>query len=180
MPRHFWTALLLLACHGNSEEVSTDVCVSGRRWIGEDSRDEEMRPGSECLGCHLKTDGPPLVAAGTVYGVLDNAEQIERDCYGLEGVEVEIEGADGQLWTTTTNRAGNFFFDGEPAWLAKPYVARFRYTTAEGQLVEPQMVQTMPSYGGCAHCHDGRAEATPELLPGDPDFVRPVKGLFAQ
>ena len=67
MLRRVCFAIVLLACHGNSEEVSTDVCVSGRRWIGEDSRDEEMRPGSECLGCHLKKDGPPLVAAWTMY-----------------------------------------------------------------------------------------------------------------
>jgi hypothetical protein len=170
---------LPLACKDDSEAVSTGVCASGRRWVGGNTSSEEMSPGTECLGCHLETDGPPLMAAGTVYGVIDNASQIENDCYGLPGVEVEIEGADGLVWRTRTNRAGNFFFDGEPSWLAKPYVARFRYTTPDGSIVEPQMVATLPTYGGCARCHDSRALPTPELTAQDADFVAPASGLFA-
>jgi hypothetical protein len=171
-------AFCLFACKDDSEAVSTDVCASGRRWIGGNSSSVEMSPGTDCLGCHLEYDAPPLMAAGTVYGVIDNTSQIENDCFGLEGVEVELEGADGLVWTTTTNRAGNFFFDGEPSWLAKPYVAKFRYTTSDGTLVEPTMRQALPTYGGCARCHDGRAAATPDLSPFDPAFVNPVEGLF--
>ncbi|HEU4584037.1 MAG TPA: hypothetical protein VFS67_37525 [Polyangiaceae bacterium] len=173
--------LALLACKEDSEPVSTDICASGRRWIGGDTGNIEMSPGTDCVGCHLATDAPLLMAAGTVYGVTDNASQIENHCYGLEGVEVEIEGSDGQVWTTKTNRAGNFYFDGDPSWLAKPYTASFRYTTADGNLANPQMVQALPSYGGCARCHDGgRAAATPELSRGDPRFVDPVDGLFVR
>src|SRR6185436_9431261 len=98
--------VLALACKEDSEAVSTDVCASGRRWIGGSSGNVEMSPGSECLGCHLANDGPPLMAAGTVYGTTNNTSQIEHDCYGLEGVEVELEGADGRIWKTTSNRAG--------------------------------------------------------------------------
>ena len=172
--------LASLACKEDSEPVSTDICASGRRWIGDDTGNVEMSPGTDCIGCHLSTDGPLLMAAGTVYGVTDNASQIENHCYGLEGVDVELEGSDGRIWTTKSNRAGNFYFDGDPSWLAKPYVARFRYTTADGTLANPQMVQSLPSYGGCARCHDSRAAATPELSPGDPNFVDPVDGLFAR
>jgi hypothetical protein len=174
------TLLALVACKDSSEPVSTDVCLSGRRWIGGNTRDVEMSPGTDCIGCHFETDGPPLVAAGTVYATADNASQIENDCYGLEGVEVEIEAGDGRLWTTTTNRAGNFFFDGEPSWLVKPYVATLRYTTPEGRLIEPRMVATLATYGGCARCHDGKATATPDLPSGHPDFVQPVNGLFVE
>ena len=78
---------------------------------------------------------------------------------------------------TTTNRAGNFFFDGYPSWLAKPYVARLRYTAADGTQIEPQM-NLLGNYGGCARCHDGRAEATPDRSPGDPELVEPANGLF--
>jgi hypothetical protein len=169
----------LLACKDDSEAVSTDICASGRRWIGGNSNNVEMSPGTECLGCHVANDGPPLMAAGTVYGVPDNTSQIANHCYGLEAVEVELEAADGRIWKTTSNRAGNFFFDGEPSWLAKPYVARFQYTTPDGKVVNPQMVLALPTYGGCARCHDGRAEPTPELTPLDADFVDPVDGLFA-
>ena len=142
----------LASCGGTTESVSRDVCYSGTRWIGGSSSDPEMSPGTDCLECHAQNDGPPLVAAGTVYAVADNTREIENDCFGLEGVEVEIEGADGRLFQTTTNRAGNFYFDGYPVDLVKPYVARLRYTTPEGRVVSPQMVVTEPYYGGCARC----------------------------
>ena len=171
---------LSVACGDVVEKVSTDVCVSGLRWVGENTRDEEMLPGTDCVGCHLENDGPELLAGGTVYAVDDNTSQIENDCFGLEGVTVEIEAANGALWTTTTNRAGNFYFDGTAASLAKPYTARFRYTTPEGHEVVPQMIVTQPSYGGCARCHDNRAAFTPDLEPNDPRFVRPVQGLFVR
>lgn len=169
-----------LACGSSTESVSRDVCVSGLRWTGGRSSDPEMLPGSDCVSCHLRDDGPPLVAAGTVYAVADNASQIENDCFGLEGVEVELEGADGTLLTTTTNRAGNFYFDGYPVDLPKPYVARLRYTRPDGRVISPQMVVTAPYYGGCARCHDSRALATPELDITDPAFVQPASGLFVQ
>jgi hypothetical protein len=173
-------SLLLLACGGTTESVSRDVCVSGTRWIGESTSDPEMSPGSDCLSCHVENDGPPLVAAGTVYAVADNASQLENDCFGLEGVAVELEGADGRLFQTTTNRAGNFYFDGYPIDLMKPYVARLSYTNAEGRVSNPQMIVTEPHYGGCAACHDSRAVATPALDITDPLFVRPAPGLFVQ
>jgi hypothetical protein len=173
-------AALLLACGGLSEQVGTDVCLSGRRWTGHEVGDAEMAPGSDCVGCHLAKDGPQFVAGGTVYAALDNQDQIDRQCYGLEGVKVELEGADGQLWKMTTNRAGNFFFDGAPSLLVKPYVARFSYTKPDGTLVAPQMILPEPSYGGCAQCHNGRAVATPDLTAGNPDYVEPASGLFVQ
>ena len=180
LPAVALAAVLASACGGTTESVSRDVCVSGTRWVGASTPDPEMSPGSDCLACHAENDGPPLVAAGTVYGVLDNTSQIENDCFGLEGVEVELEGADGALLTTTTNRAGNFYFDGYPSDLVKPYVARLRYTTPDGQVISPQMIVTSPYYGGCARCHDNRAATTPDLDITDPLFARPVPGLFVR
>jgi hypothetical protein len=173
-------SLAVTACGGTTETVPSDVCLSGTRWVGGSSSDPEMSPGSDCLQCHAENDGPPLVAAGTVYATVDNTVQIENDCFGLEGVEVEIEGADGRLFQTTTNRAGNFYFDGYPVDLVKPYIARLRYTTPEGRVINPQMLVTEPYYGGCARCHDNRAATTPELDITDPAFARPVQGLFVQ
>jgi hypothetical protein len=171
---------ITLACGASTEHVSRDVCLSGTRWTGYSSPDQKMSPGKDCIGCHLDNDGPPLVAAGTVYAIEDNASQIENDCFGLEGVEVELEGADGTLLKTKTNRAGNFYFDGYPIDLPKPYVARLSYTTPEGRVISPQMVVTEPSYGGCARCHSSTAEATPGLDPRDPAFVQPAGGLFVE
>lgn len=179
-PTVLLAAALLLACGDVTESVSTDVCLSGIRWIGGNSRDEEMSPGTDCVGCHLEDDGPPLSAGGTVYATADNASQIENDCFGLEGVEVEIEAANGTVLRTKTNRAGNFYFDGTPASLAKPYTARFRYTKPDGTVVTPQMLVTEAYYGGCARCHDPGVTATPELLPTDPGFTAPAPGLFVQ
>lgn len=171
---------MALACSGTSESVGTDVCASGRRWTGGNTSDPEMSPGTDCIACHEANDAPPFIAAGTVYGLLDNQTQIENDCYGLEGVVVEIEDANGRVISTTTNRAGNFYFEGEPQLLPKPYVARLRYTLPDGQMVSPQMVVTQPTYGGCARCHDARAIATPDLDPADPSYVVPVEGLFVE
>ncbi len=185
-PRFLWRSVALVfpiaasACGDVSEPVSRDVCVSGRRWTGGNTRDVEMSPGTDCVGCHLDNDGPPLIAAGTIYATADNTSQLDNDCFGLEGVEVEITGADGKLFATTTNRAGNFYFDGLATELAKPYVAKLRYTTADGRLISPQMIATEPYYGGCARCHDNRAATTPELDITDPLFARPVEGLFVQ
>jgi hypothetical protein len=172
--------VVAISCGGTTESVPRDVCLSGTRWVGESTPDPEMHPGTDCLACHLENDGPPLVAAGTVYGLADNRSQIENDCFGLEGVEVELEGADGRLFRTTTNRAGNFYFDGYPVDLVKPYVARFSYTLPDGRVARPQMFLTAPYYGGCARCHDERAIATPTLEVTDPEFVRNVDGLFIE
>jgi hypothetical protein len=171
---------LALACSSYSEKVSPDVCLSGLRWTAGNTGNEEMAPGTDCVGCHIQTDAPPFVAAGTVYAAIDNQTQIENHCYGVAGVDVEIEGADGRILKTTTNLAGNFYFDGDPAFLPKPYVARFHYTLPDGTSVSPQMTVTEPSYGGCARCHDNRAAATPDLELTEPTFVRPAEGLFVQ
>jgi hypothetical protein len=142
--RHFMLALLAISCGGTTESVPRDVCLSGTRWVGASAPEPEMSPGTDCLGCHVENDGPPLVAAGTVYAALDNTSQIENDCFGLEGVSVELEGADGRLFQTTTNRAGNFYFDGYPIDLVKPYTARLSYTAPDGRVSSPQMIATAP------------------------------------
>jgi hypothetical protein len=170
--------VVIAACSAYSEKVSSDVCPSGRRWTAGNTGNEEMRPGTDCVACHIENDAPPFLAAGTVFEGTDNQRQIENDCYGLEGVEVSIEGADGRTFTTTTNLAGNFYFDGDPELLPKPYVARLRYTLEDGTVIAPQMVVPEPSYGGCARCHDRRATEVPGIDALDPRFVSPAEGLF--
>jgi hypothetical protein len=187
-PRSIWRAAAgigtwcaALACHDELvEDVPTDVCASGKRWVGEFTGNEEMYPGSDCVSCHRTLDGPPLMAAGTVYGVPDpdGARSIVPQCFGVEGARVTITTGDGATLETTTNRAGNFYFEGQPEALVKPFSVELEYTLPDGRVTR-QAMATLPSYGGCARCHDPAASPTPGVLPGTmpaPDEV--VDGAF--
>jgi cytochrome c553 len=184
-------AATVVACNDETvEDVPQDVCISGKRWIGGRRGSEEMYPGRDCVGCHLENDGPQLMAGGTVYGfsegkdssyiipVLGKPQSV--DCFGLEGVTVTLTSkTDLEVFTTVTNRAGNFFFEGRPSELAKPFVASLSYlapATADRpeQLATPSM-NTTPSYGGCARCHSPTAVASPNpTFPPPPDLVFPA------
>jgi mono/diheme cytochrome c family protein len=163
--------LLLAACKENLvDDVSTDVCASGKRWIGGLTPSEEMYPGHDCVGCHLDNGGPELMLGGTIYGVPDpeGARTTLRDCFGVEGVQVTVTAADGQVLQTRTNRAGNFYFEGRAAALAKPFQVSVEYTSPAAVTTREPM-NTRPSYGGCARCHNPQeAEPTPGAEPGAP------------
>jgi hypothetical protein len=182
-------ALSTVACNDETvEDVPQDVCVSGKRWIGGRRGSEEMYPGRDCVGCHLENDGPQLMAGGTVYAfsegkagantIRDLGTAQSVDCFGLEGVTVTLRSdADDEVFTTVTNRAGNFFFEGRPSELAKPFKATIEYDVpasadrpANRAIVS---MTTAPSYGGCARCHSPYAVATDPLPapPYAPDVV---------
>lgn len=153
------SVLTALACNDLVEDVPTDVCASGKRWVGGKTGDEEMYPGHDCVACHEANDAPAFFAAGTVYGVYDDKGNDEAgnvttssDCFGLEGAKVTITGGDGQVFETLTNRAGNFFFEGREEELVKPFSAVVEYELPDGRLSR-QPMDSSPSYGGCAHCH---------------------------
>jgi hypothetical protein len=152
------------------EQVPTTVCASGKRWAGEFTPSEEMYPGEDCVGCHLSSDGPPLMAAGTVYGLpdRDGTRTSEPLCFGVEGVRVTITGADDTVLQTLTNRAGNFYFEGTPDALPVPFSVQLDYTLPNGRATR-QTMTTQPSYGGCGRCHNPHTAAdaaTPGLEPG--------------
>jgi hypothetical protein len=158
---------VVFACNDEIiQEVPKDVCFSQKQWIGGRHGDPRMFPGRDCVGCHLENDGPQLVLGGTVYPyVVSNADQLKQlqsgeDCFGAAGVQVHIEGADGQKFDLTTNEAGNFYVEGDPKDLVKPFSASLEYTSADGKPNKPPM-GTHPSYGGCAHCHTPGQEAYP-------------------
>lgn len=143
------------------EDVPTSVCASGKRWVGEFTANEEMYPGQDCVGCHVAVDGPPLLAAGTVYGVLDStlARTSAGLCFGVEGALVTITAGDGEVLQTRTNRAGNFYFEGRPESLVMPYGVEVEYVLPDGRVTR-QPMKTQPSYGGCGRCH-GAAPGMP-------------------
>jgi hypothetical protein len=164
--------------------VDAATCYSGLRWTGGESPSAEMHPGSDCVGCHRETDAPPLIAAGTLYAIGGGRvpEPLE-DCFGLEGVAVTITDAEGREYSTVTNRAGNFYFEGEESDFALPYAASIRWDL-EGREMVTHMFST-PSYGGCARCHNsglgpvgsrlyeppGSVAASELLIPTSPIFL---------
>jgi hypothetical protein len=176
------SALTALACNDLVEDVSTDVCASGKRWIGGKTGDEEMYPGHDCIACHKANDAPAFFAAGTVYGVYDETGALttSNDCFGIEGAKVTITGGDGQVFETLTNRAGNFFFEGLEQDLVKPFSAVVEYQLPDGRLSR-QPMDSSPSYGGCARCHSPEAVKTSNRCPGgvlDADEVFEVTPLY--
>jgi len=171
------SAALALACSDiTTEPVTKDVCHSELRWVGGKRGSEEMYPGRDCVGCHLDNDGPELVLGGTVYAYLITDRELHaelqtgKDCFGLEGVTVRIEDDAGQMFELTTNRAGNFFVEGNPRDFAKP----FRAEVLMGDI--QRGMGTSPQYGGCARCHDPAAPSAMELglaftvEPADADY----------
>ncbi len=189
MPRGAWAGwvtgvMALLACNDElTELVPKDVCYSEMRWIGGKRGSEEMYPGRDCVGCHLENDGPQLVLGGTLYPYVISrkdvlsAAQSGEDCFGIEGITINIEDASGQRFDVVTNRAGNFFIEGNPADLAKPYqvwLENFQ-KTGEGVTVPNRVPMPVePYYGGCGRCHDPSAPpldpSRESSDPRDPSF----------
>lgn len=125
-------------------QVPGDECVSGRKWVGGDEESTRMHPGGDCIGCHERSgEGPRYLVAGTVFEQLGEAD----DCFGLDGVTVEITDADGKEWTLTTNDAGNFYLPQSQGPLAMPYRAA---VVMDGVRTE---MATAQSEGSCATCH---------------------------
>ena len=158
------------------EDVPQSVCWSGKRWIGGKRGSEHMYPGRDCVGCHLDNDGPEFIFGGTVYDFVPTSEdqlnqyQSGEDCFGSEGVEVEITTGDGVLFAATTNEAGNFFFEGKQSDVVMPFQVRIIWTArADGREITTPMA-TRPSYGGCGKCHGFREGDAFNTSP-PPDYV---------
>jgi mono/diheme cytochrome c family protein len=132
-------------------------CSTDSAWEGGDEGSAEMHPGGNCIACHAEEAAAPrYVIAGTVMNDLHD----DTDCNGVEGVTVEITGADGQVLTLATNAAGNFYLPESGATLAMPYTAKLLYQGRERVMATPQ------STGACAACHsaDGASGAPGRVL----------------
>jgi len=168
--------LLAFACDDETVEVvPKDVCYSEMRWVGEKRGSPEMFPGRDCVGCHIENDGPPLALGGTVYPyVLGNGSpgllaQTGTDCFGVEGITVRVEDADGQPFELTTNRAGNFFVEGNPQDFKKPFSVSIHWINGANGNSQNSQMSTAPSYGGCGKCHNPAIPPTEahELAEGE-------------
>lgn len=167
-----------LACNDDTVEVvDKTVCYSEMRWVGEKRGSPEMFPGRDCVGCHIENDGPPLAVGGTIYPyVLQSGQpgllaQTGTDCFGVEGIAITIEDGEGQAFELVTNRAGNFYVEGNPDDFAKPFSAIITWTNPTNNMVQtPQMFRT-PSYGGCGRCHNPDAVEFGEEDVDPPDTL---------
>jgi hypothetical protein len=172
-------AAVAFACNDElTQDVSEDVCVSlgpsgsvlpGIQWVGGRRGSEEMYPGRDCVGCHLENDGPEFMLGGTVYPYEEQRDYVQKmlappsgdDCFGLEGVTVTVIGNDDQEFVTTTNRAGNFFVEGKPSDLKKPYRVELSYQADYLETPILPIMGTQPNYGGCGRCHSLDAQPYP-------------------
>jgi hypothetical protein len=166
--------LFLAACSKGSIDVDTDTssetdtididtdvvdtgpafdetaCFSDSFWTRGDHGSSSMHPGRDCIDCHRR-EGPTFKAAGTVFTGLHEPD----DCNGLSHVTVELTDNNGDVHTTKTNSAGNFYFD-RTVSLPAPYSARvFDDAGLESEMVAHQTV------GACNSCHtvDGKNDA---------------------
>lgn len=97
--------------------VDPYACSSGTEWTGGDRESPDMHPGVACIDCHSARGERPVTVGGTVYPQAHEPD----DCNGSIGVTVELTDSRGEVFTMTTNRAGNFLLDarrGAPVWPA--------------------------------------------------------------
>jgi len=111
------------------------------RWSYGDIGTAYMHPGGDCIDCHAGGGGPRFTAAGSVMDAWHEPD----DCFGMQGVAVEILGADGATTRLTTNETGNFYTSDA---IATPYTAKL--IGADGATREMFTAQTDLD---CMHCH---------------------------
>lgn len=132
-----------------------------------------MLPGSDCVGCHRETGAKPLMFGGTVYAKAtrniyrSNAMDPLEGCFGLEGVAVKVTDGEGNEYNTVTNRAGNFYIEGQESDLVMPYGVKLNFNYLQRRRLGDRIVEgesqmgVNPYYGGCARCHTASLVAKP-------------------
>ena len=126
--------------------VPKTTCLSGMKWTNGNAGSPEMHPGSSCIDCHSSSEGPRFIVAGTVYQKFDEP----NDCYGVEGVVVQITDAKGKVTRLTTNLAGNFTASARAFSFTMPIKVKIIYKDKE------RAMMTAQSTGNCLSCHTAR------------------------
>jgi hypothetical protein len=99
-----------------------------------------MRPGDNCLGCHSN-----FSAAGTVFGA---------DGAGAAGLTVTLTDSASTQASTTTNSAGNFYFEQN---LSEPFQVSITDGTNTAEMPDA------PN-GGCNSCHEAGGSASGHIV----------------
>ena len=118
---------------------------------------EHHRPGQPCVLCHSVAGGasPELVLGGTIF-----ADQ--RSFLPVEGAEVVVYDAVGDVYTMTSNCIGNFYLPNEGLAPQFPLAVEVRCPKYDGagNLMETKKIRSMNSWisrdGSCATCHSLR------------------------
>lgn len=151
------TATLACAPNGDDEDGDDEVgdegapseeCLSGIAWVGGDEESRLMHPGRDCLACHQERgEAEEVVLGGTVY----EANGEPDDCFGVEGVTLQLTDSQGTVFELVSNAAGNFVMEleGEPGemQIVPPYSAKLLYEGRERQML------TMQTETSCNSCH---------------------------
>lgn len=138
----FLTACSTPGATGDTVDTAAGECVSGDTWTGGNEESPLMNPGEACIACHdSEGEGPDYTVAGTVYSALDEPD----DCNGVTTAVVRVTDADGTVFDTTTNGAGNFFFEDA---IVMPYTAEVEFS--DGTIAAMSGEQ---SDGECNACH---------------------------
>lgn len=140
------------------EDGATDQqCLSGVSWVGGETETPRMHPGRDCLGCHADVgEAQEVILAGTVY---EGPNQID-DCYGVEGVTVQITDSTNKVIELTSNSTGNFVLFSESGSITPPYSAKLIY---EGRERPMAAMQTELSCNSC-HTETGANGAPGRIL----------------
>jgi hypothetical protein len=139
------SALLALTLGAGCGQSNAEpaVCSTKSTWISGDLGSPRMHPGDACIQCHTENgEGPKFTLAGTVMG--DSKD--DTNCDGVDGVTIEITGADGKVITLTTNAAGNFFQESQAA-LSTPYTVKVL------QNGKTRVMEASQTVGDCNTCH---------------------------
>lgn len=131
------------------------TCMSDSWWDRGNTGSSRMKPGGDCIGCHVDMgEDPRYTVAGTVSRELDEPD----DCDGAMDVTVEVVDANGTVFRDETNSAGNFYL--------RESSMRFPVRT---RVIEGDAVRDMVApieHGNCADCHTaaGREGAPGRVL----------------
>lgn len=124
------------------ESVDQTACFSDTYWTQGDHESPMMHPGMACIECHTeRREGPQFTIAGTVFTLMHEPD----DCNGLARVTVEITDNNGEVFTTQSNSAGNFYLQDRMSF---PYAAKI--IDSNGNTSE---MATHQNNGDCNTCH---------------------------
>lgn len=127
--------------------ASPAVCTSGVFWTS--GKNEKMRPGEACGGCHGSS-----VVAGTVYPTGHEPDK----CNGSSaGAQIIITDKNGVKTTLTANTVGNFLLQKS---IAKPYKAVVSYNGKTRAMIG---AQTSTDCNSC-HSQNGSSSAPGRIV----------------
>jgi hypothetical protein len=136
-------------------EVSGDMCLSGQAWNGGESETPLMHPGRDCLACHQsRGEAEDVVLGGTVY----DGDGEPDECYGLQGVTLQLTDATGSVHEVVSNASGNFVM--QEIAIPTPYSVKLVYEGRERAMLG---MQTSLSCNGC-HTETGTNGAPGRIL----------------